>query len=100
MQCSLVVRPLASAEGAAPMTWQEAHPGFVRLAWLMPLALSLLEAEEWNWDIFAWCHARFPSVPIPSAAHAAVVMFVVVLICWLWTCAALCARTARRAAFA
>jgi hypothetical protein len=85
--------------GAEPIAWQTAHRGFVRIAWLMPLALTLQEAEEWKWDIIGYCHAQF-GVPRPSVAHPGVVMFVAVLIGWLWTYAAMRARTAARAAFA
>jgi hypothetical protein len=79
------------------MVWQAAHPGFVRMAWLLPLGLALQEAEQWN--IVAFCQTQFPGVAAASAAHMRVTMFAAVLIGWLWTRAAMRARSARRAAF-
>ena len=90
--------PLASAADAEPMAWRAAHPGFVCTAWLLPLAFTLMEVEQWN--IVAYCQAQFPGVPAASAGHARVTIFMVVLIGWLWTRAAMRARSAERAAFA
>ncbi len=67
------------------------------MAWLLPLAFTLVEVEQWN--IVAFLQARFPGVAAVNAAHFRVTMFVGVLIGWLWTRAAMRARSARRAAF-
>ena len=80
------------------MAWQAAQRGFVRLAWLLPLTFTLLEAEQWN--IVAYYQTHFPGGPAVSVAHARVTQFVAVLIGWLWTRAAMRARSAPRAAFA
>jgi hypothetical protein len=69
----------------------------VRIAWLLPLAFTLMEAEQWN--IVAYCQAKFPGVPAASAAHARVTMLVVVVAGWLWTYAAMRASSAVRAAY-
>jgi hypothetical protein len=79
------------------MAWQAAHPSFVRMAWLLPLGFTLLEVEQWN--IVAFCQAQFPRLPATNAAYMRVTMFAGVLIGWLWTRAAMRARSARRAAF-
>src|SRR5262252_3513347 len=93
---------LLVARGAEPpacsaTAWQAAHPGFVRMAWLLPLGFSLLEAEQW--DIVAFCQRRFPGVAAASAAHMRLMIVAAVLIGWLWARTAMHARSARRAAF-
>jgi hypothetical protein len=79
------------------MAWQAAYPGFVRMAWLLPLGFTLLEVEQWN--IVAFCETHFPGLPTTNAAYMRVTQFAGVLISWLWTRAAMRARSARRAAF-
>jgi hypothetical protein len=85
------------SSGSDPMAWRAAHPGFVRLAWLVLLAFALQEAEEWNTLGY---QTYFPGGPAMSAVHVRVTMVVAVLIGWLWTLAALRARSAQGAAFA
>src|SRR5262245_36439596 len=90
-------RPREAASAADPRAWQAVHAGFVRMAWLLPLGFTLLEAEQWN--IVAFCQSQFPAVAAASAAHLRLMMFAAVLIGWLWTRTAMRARSARRAAF-
>jgi hypothetical protein len=80
------------------MAWRAAHQGLVRIAWLLPLAFSLQEAEQWN--LVAYYQTHFPGGPAVSAAHVRVTMFAAVVIICLWTRAAMRARSAPRAAFA
>ena len=70
----------------------------MRIAWLLPLAFFLQEAEQWN--LVAYYQSRFPGGPGLSAVHVRVAMLAAVLIVCLWTRAAMRARSAPRAAFA
>lgn len=80
------------------MAWQAAHQRFVCIAWLLPLAFFLQEAEQWN--LVAYYQSHLPGGPALSAVHVRVTMFAAVFIVCLWTRAAMRARSAPRAAFA
>jgi hypothetical protein len=77
--------------------WQAEHPGFVRIAWLLWLGFALHEAELWN--LVAVYQTHFPGGPAMSSAHLRVALCAGVAIFWLWTLAAMRARSAQRAAF-
>ena len=83
---------------AAPMGWQAAHRRFVRIAWLLPAAFLLQEAEQWN--VVAFYRRHFPGGPALSAVHVRMTMLAAVCVICLWTRAAMRARSAPRAAFA
>jgi hypothetical protein len=70
----------------------------VRIAWLLPVAFFLQEAEHWN--VVAYYQSHFPGGPALSAVHVRVTMLAAVFIVCLWTYAAMRARSAPRAAFA
>ena len=64
----------------------------------MALAFSLMEVEQWN--ILGYIQLYFPDAPPVSSAHLRATQAAGVLVAWLWTLAAMRARSAERAAFA
>jgi Protein of unknown function with HXXEE motif len=63
----------------------------------MALAFSLLEVEQWN--LLGYLQVYFPGAPPVSSSHMRATQGAGVLVAWLWTLAALRARSAQRAAF-
>jgi hypothetical protein len=64
---------------------------FRRLVWVLPAALVVHEAEEWN--IQRWYEAEFANPPVSSPFARYVGLFTVALVGFLWTAVACQLRT-------
>lgn len=59
---------------------------FLTAIWLLPIALAIHEAEEWN--VLPWEQRHFVNVPAKTPASVRTMLVVITLFGFLWTAAA------------